>query len=142
MKVDTIDIIMTLGVPYLIGGSYVVSPVHANDLDICVHEYNYDDKFRDRLYAKGFFALSQGDEKYDEIDHMRIIDIYEGVVKGEKWNIIVVGAVFWPAYVGAVNTMTSDPHLYMQRDQRVALHRALSREVAAIARVELPEGAA
>lgn len=142
MKVDTIDIILTIGVPYMIGGSYVVSPIHANDIDIIVHEYHYDEQFKQRLADKGFWALSSGDEKYDEIDHMRIIDIYEGRIKEHKCNIIVVGAVFWPAYVGAISEMATNPHQFMTREARVELHRGLSRQVAAIARVELPEGAA
>ena len=127
---------------HMIGGSYVVHPEKANDIDVIVHEYKHDIFMEGRLGTEGFRKLRSGDEKYDEIDHVRITDIYEGTIVGiGKVNVIVVGAIFWAAYVGAIASMRAEPSKYTERDARVELHRRLAREVAAIAKVELPEGA-
>ncbi|QIG69965.1 hypothetical protein EVB84_021 [Rhizobium phage RHph_Y48] len=125
---------------YLIGGSYVVSPIHANDIDVLLHEYEHTDTIKHKLWAQNFRTLQQGDEKYDEIDHKRLIEVYEGYIDGVKLNIIVVGATFWPAYEGAVRSMQARPDLYMTREARIELHRSLARQVAAIAQVGLDEG--
>lgn len=126
------------GAPYMVGGSYVVDRAAANDVDIIVHEYNH-------LYGErklvGFRELREGDEKYDEIDNVRIISIYEGKIGEDKCNIIVVGAVFWPAYVGAINEMRNNPEFYLKREDRVQLHRSLCKQVADIAGIEIPEKA-
>lgn len=126
------------GVEYMVGGSYVVDRQAANDVDIIVHELSHRGH-EDGLV--GFRELTAGDEKYDEIDHMRIISIYEGKVAGDKVNIIVVGAAFWPAYMGAINEMRNNPEFYLKREDRVELHRSLCRQVADIAGIEIPEKA-
>lgn len=135
MRVSSMDLILLLQSKYLIGGSYVVNPDTANDIDVVVHEYHAKEHYT------GFHRLSEGDKKYDEIDHVRLISVHEGIIGGDKYNIIVVGAVFWPAYVGAIAEMRHNPELYSTRDERIELHRELSRQVAAIAKVELPSGA-
>lgn len=125
-------------IEYMIGGSYVVDKQAANDVDIIVHELSH------RAIGPammGFHKLSSGDEKYDEIDHVRIIEIYEGKVAGDKVNIIVVGSAFWPAYMGAVNEMRNNPDMYRSREDRVHLHRSLARQVAEIAGIDIPGGA-
>lgn len=125
-------------VEYMIGGSYVVDRKSANDVDIVVHELSHH---MHGSQLTGFHKLTSGDEKYDEIDHVRIIDIYEGRVAGDKCNIIVVGSAFWPAYMGAINEMRNNPEMYHERNHRVELHRGKARAVADIAGIDIPEGA-
>lgn len=125
-------------VEYMIGGSYVVDSKAANDVDIIVHELSHRALGSSMM---GFHRLSSGDEKYDEIDHARIIEIYEGKVADDKVNIIVVGSAFWPAYMGAVNEMRNNPEMYRSREDRVHLHRSLARQVAEIAGIDIAEGA-
>lgn len=122
---------------YMIGGSYVVDKQAANDVDIIVHELSHRAVGPAMM---GFRKLSIGDEKYDEIDHVRIIEIYEGKVADDKVNIIVVGSAFWPAYMGAVNEMRNNPDMYRSREDRVHLHRSLARQVAEIAGINISEG--
>lgn len=114
----------------------MVHPDKANDIDILIHEY-HEDAAKSALLSKGFYPLGKGDKKYDEIDHVRLIAVYEGHVEGKKYNVIVVGAAFWPAYLGAVAEMRNNPELYTDRDERIALHKGKCREVAAIANITL-----
>ncbi len=127
------------GAPYLIGGSYVVDPKAANDVDIIIHEYTH--VYGKHVLPASFRELREGDEKYDEIDNVRIITIYEGMIGQDKCNIIVVGAAFWPAYMGAINEMRNNPEMYRSREDRIHLHRSLSRQVADIAGIDIPEAA-
>lgn len=125
--------------PAMIGGSYVVNPEQANDIDIIVHEFLHHPEWLNNL---GFVALQKGDKDYDEIDHVRLINVYERyAVDEKKVNVIVVGAAFWPAYVGAIQWMKYYPHLYQTREQRIELHRGKCREVARIAGIALPDSA-
>lgn len=109
---------------FLIGGSYVTNPETANDIDIVLHEYLHEmPGVHESLQKAGFRALEQGDAKYDEIDHKRLINVYECIHEGVKYNIIVVGAVYWPAYVGAINSMREHKEQYQTREARVNLHK-------------------
>lgn len=126
------------GLGFLVGGSYVVDRQAANDVDIIVHQHVYQ---LGKPKMTGWRELRAGDEKYDEIDHMRIITIYEGKIGNDKANIIVVGEAFWPAYMGAINEMRNNPEFYLNREDRVELHRSLSRQVAEIAGIDIPEAA-
>lgn len=142
-KSSTADIAFAMlkvlgGHGYLIGGSYVVDRQAANDVDIIVHQHVYEIGHPNMT---GWRELSAGDEKYDEIDHVRIITIYEGNIGDDKANIIVVGEAFWPAYMGAINEMRNNPEFYLKREDRVELHRSLSRQVADIAGIDIPEKA-
>ena len=132
--------VMAVHAHRMIGGSHVVNAATANDIDILVHEFEHEPHL---LVKLGFRALREGDEKYDEIDHMRLIAVYENspAPGTKKVNVIVVGAVFWPAYVGAVNEMRTNPAEYTERDARIELHRSLCRRVAKIAQVTLPDTA-
>ncbi len=123
---------------YLVGGSYVVDRNAANDVDIIVHQHIHA---LGKPKLAGWRELTAGDEKYDEIDHVRIIAIYEGRIGDDKANIIVVGEAFWPAYMGAINEMRNNPEFYLNREDRVELHRSLARQVADIAGIEIPEKA-
>jgi len=142
-KSSTLDIAIAMlkvlgGHGYLVGGSYVVDRQAANDVDIIVHQHVYE---IGNLHMAGWRELTAGDEKYDEIDHVRIITIYEGKIGDDKANIIVVGEAFWPAYMGAINEMRNNPEFYLKREDRVELHRSLARQVADIAGIYIPEKA-
>lgn len=142
-KSSTLDIAIAMlkvlgGHGYLVGGSYVVDRQAANDVDIIVHQHVYE---IGNPNMAGWRELSAGDEKYDEIDHVRIITIYEGKIGDDKANIIVVGEAVWPAYMGAINEMRNNPEFYMNREDRVELHRSLCRQVADIAGIYIPEKA-
>ncbi|QIG67200.1 hypothetical protein [Rhizobium phage RHEph15] len=126
--------------PHLIGGSYVVNPDAANDIDVLIHEYLHTGELQTHLLSKGFHTMRSDDERYDTIDNARLMAVYEGKIGDDKCNILVVGATFWPAYQGAIAAMRNDPELYTTRDERIELHRSLARQVADIAQVELPEG--
>lgn len=132
--------VMAVHANYIIGGSHVINPDTANDIDILVHEFRHEPRLLTKL---GFRALRSGDEKYDEIDHMRLIAVYENTPEPgtKKVNVIIVGAIFWPAYVGAVHEMRSCPAEYAGRAERIELHRGLCRRVAKIAQVTLPDTA-
>ena len=135
-KINTVELMGILnGASYEVGGSYVVNPDTANDIDIVVHEHLALHSY------KGFHRLNCRDDKYDEIDHVRLTAVHEGMIDGVKYNIIVVGAAFWPAYLGAIAEMRNNPEMYTDRESRVELHRSLSRQVAAIAKIDLPDGA-
>ncbi len=124
---------------YYIGGSYIVNKETANDIDVVFHEYKHDDDIRHSLVRNGFFALQKGDRRYDELDNKRIIAIYAGKIGETKVNIIVVGACFWPAYIGAINEMAAWPDLYQDRSQRIALHKALCRDIAKMTNIDISE---
>lgn len=144
MLVNTFELCrLLLWREYMIGGSYVVDREKANDIDVVFHELRHEDgAVEQSLLNGGFRALQAGDGKYDEIDHNRIIKIYEGTIKDVKYNIIVVGTAFWPAYMGAISRMRSSPELFGSREARVHLHRHLCKQVADIADIELEDGAA
>lgn len=123
---------------YVIGGSYVVDPATANDIDVIVHKFNYDDGMLTRLNKFGFSRLQQGDKKYDEMDGQRIISVYEGTLpepgdylapEYHKYNIIVVGEHYWPAYIGAIRRMTLNTAFYTTRDSRIDLHKSLCKQI-------------
>lgn len=105
-----------------IGGSYVVNPDTANDIDIVINELVFSDELATSL---DFYTLKAGDSKYDNIDFERLTNVYEGHCHGVKINLLVIGAIFWPAYVGAVLSMTREPHLFVERESRVDLHKRL-----------------
>lgn len=126
------------GEPYLIGGSFVANRDEANDVDVCIHEYIHT-RVQSSLRSEGFRALRADDKKYDEIDRMRLMEVYEGLIYETKVNIIVVGASFWPAYVGAINEMANNKELYQTRDSRIALHRGLCKQLANMCGIDLED---
>ena len=113
---------------YLVGGSYVVNPSTAGDIDLYVHEYNEPpDSW---LIRNEWRRLSEGDDKYPEIDNQRLKCVYEKINKeGFKLNLIVVGCFYWPAYVGAIAAMTARPDLYQTRDARIELHKNYCKQI-------------
>lgn len=117
----------------MLGGSQVVNKVAANDFDVFVHQYDIDNFNTARF---GFRQLQQGDAKYDEIDHQRLFNVYEklGTDGEKKVNVIVVGAVYWPAYIGAIYAMKANPELYQTRDERIKLHKDLCIAAGALAK--------
>jgi hypothetical protein len=117
---------------YLIGGSYVVNSDTANDIDVFVHQLHYTGELMTRLDNNNFTRLQKGDNKYDEMDGQRIISVYEGRIDCNKYNIIVVGTHYWPAYVGAIRRMIIRPEEYDTREARVELHRNLCTQIKAI----------
>lgn len=137
---DVVSKVLMSHEPAMIGGSYVVNPETANDIDIVVHEFKQN---IDVLYRLGFHALQQGDDKYDEIDHMRLINVFERAATDidKKVNVIVVGAAFWPAYIAAIREMTDFPTEYTDRSRRIALHRSCCKTIAQMAKIELPDSA-
>ncbi len=140
-KIEGFKISAEIGwIPYMIGGSYLVNQVHANDIDLIVHEYHKDDLQRAIGHKENWRTLRAEDgEKYDQIDKMRLHEVWEGFIDGQKFNILVVGATFWPAYQGACNALTARPDLYVDRDARIALHRDLCKIVGKIAGVLLED---
>jgi hypothetical protein len=113
-----------------IGGSYVVDPETANDIDIVINELAFSDELAISL---GFYTLKAGDSKYDNIDFERLKNVYEGHDNGVKINLLVIGSVFWPAYVGAVYRMSQEPNFFTERAARVDLHKrlcAVAKEIA------------
>lgn len=111
-----------LAFPHIIGGSYVINPDAANDIDLYVPSYHEPDE--EYIRNNGWRRLEQGDEKYPEIDNERLHCVYEKINEdGFKLNLIVVGACYWPAYVGAVVAMRANRELYQTRDERIALHK-------------------
>lgn len=103
-----------------IGGSYVVDPKTANDVDIVINELVFSDLLATSL---GFYTLKAGDSKYDNIDFERLKNVYEGHDRGVKINLLVIGAIFWPAYMGAINQMQMNPDQYRSREERIAIHK-------------------
>jgi len=95
-----------------IGGSYVVNPDNANDIDIYLHRLVKH--VRDAIINAGYNLIGEDHNKYPEIDHERLIAVYEynAGCDGPKANVIIVGAVFWPAYVGAVANMVFNKDAY------------------------------
>lgn len=140
-KIEQFKISMEIGwIPYMIGGSYLVNQVTANDIDIIVHEYHSSELQR-RLKTKSNWRTLRAEDggKYDQIDKMRLHEVWEGYIDGQKFNILVVGASFWPAYQGACKQMSARPDLYVDRDARIELHRSLCKTVGKIAGVDLED---
>lgn len=129
-----------VGLNHLIGGSTLTNPDTANDLDVLVHDYQFTPDMWRRLLDAGFTEVrSDEDSRYqgDELDNRRLTGVWEGKIKDQKVNILVIGAVFWPAYLGACAMMTADPFSYQTRDERIDLHRRLCKEAADLACLEL-----
>lgn len=107
---------------YIVGGSYVTNPDTAGDIDLYVAAFNEPDE--EYIKENGWRRLEQGDEKYPEIDQQRLMCVYEKInTDGFKFNLIVIGYLYWPAYVGAVVAMMANPELYQTRDERITLHK-------------------
>jgi hypothetical protein len=107
----------------LLGGSAIVDYDKANDVDICVPAA----KDEDNWHLLGFRRICEGDDKYPEIDHERLLAVYEkepeeGKHK-KKINVIIVGDMYWPAYVASITAMIYRPDLYDTREKRIELHK-------------------
>jgi hypothetical protein len=136
MRADSDTLNKLIDGMYLIGGAYVVNPYTANDIAVFVHQLQYTDKLLARLDNYKFARLQQGDKKYDEMDGEPIISVYEGRINSSwqvgvstKYNIIIVGTHYWPAYVGAIRRMILSPEEYGTREARVELHRNLCKQI-------------
>lgn len=113
---------------YMVGGSYVIDPDNAGDIDLYFHEYLQPSD--DWLSRHEWRRLTEGDVKYPEIDNERLCCVYEKINKnGFKLNIIVVGHLYWPAYVGAVVAMRCNPELYKTREARIELHKKYCKQI-------------
>lgn len=124
--------ILGLSSHIMIGGSWVVDPNAANDIDLVLPQWEFTAEMQNVLLRRGFHQLQNGDEKYDEIDHMRLIAVLERPAdeSNKKINVIIVGHYFWPAYCGAIRRMHANPEKYSTRDERVELHRGLCKQIA------------
>lgn len=123
-----------------IGGSYLVNPTGAKDIDIVVPAWEHDESaFVQSGYTK---FCHEDDSKYADDELQRIVGTYR---KGDI-NLLVIKPVYYPAYLGAAAAMTRQPAAYMQRDERINLHVQLCKAVKLIAQgryidaEEAPEG--
>lgn len=118
---DYVDAILDAHGSAVIGGSYIVDPDTANDIDIYVNQF---DANLNAIIDAGYTPISDGHKKYPEIDHERLIAVYEiDTCDGPKANVIIVGAIFWAAYMGAINQMQMNPEQYRSREERIAIHK-------------------
>lgn len=115
------------GVEARIGGSYVVDPDTAKDIDVV---YVCCDVGRDKGYWKRYGFEWQTNENGNvaevvyETDHA-----IQGHWRKGLLNLIAVRPEYWAAYMAAINEMVRNPQLYDTREKRAFLHRTMRNKV-------------
>jgi hypothetical protein len=121
----------------IIGGSYVVDPVKANDIDIVIpdwafrgaphpvrqlldlgYKYMSTDKFDKTRYGDPTMIATYRKKNSARDDEFNLLQS----ISKDGVNVVVCRSEFYAAYLGPIREMQANPEKYQTRDQRVELH--------------------
>lgn len=108
--------VLTLFPGSFIGGSWIIDPKTATDIDIVVPWWAFDLGI---AVANGF-ELNETDYVVPELAY---------VLRKGKINLLVVRNEYVVAYKAAVREMLLNPELYVTREQRINLHQSFKRVI-------------
>lgn len=109
-----------------VGGSYLVMPDRAKDIDIFMTGENWHNNVEPFLRENGVFYRStwQESDEYQSDAGYALLD----VISCGDINIIIVKPQFVDAYYKAAEIMKSSPQDYQDKNVRILLHRKLRGE--------------
>lgn len=104
----------------IVGGSWVIDPETAKDIDIFIPEWVADNKEIPACFVKQTNENGNVSELEYETDFAICGHYRFGMI-----NLVVVTNMYWPAYISAIAEMQRHPDKYRDRPARVAMHAAM-----------------
>lgn len=102
-----------------IGGSFVVNPTEANDIDIVVPLSTWLTACKEKIIPNAVDILTHDDKYNEEVQTYALAECWQ-------WGDIQFLAIrddYIPAYRAAVQEMLANPELFQERDDRIAAHK-------------------
>lgn len=120
----------------VIGGSHVVDPNKANDIDVVIPDWAFHGKMHpvSDLLELGYEYTTTNKfntEKYGDPTMIATYRKKNNILISDKdgVNITVCRNEFYAAYLGPIREMQVNPEKYQTRDQRVDLHEEHRQEL-------------
>lgn len=127
---EIVDVLIKTLPTAFIGGSYLVAPENANDIDVlCLHSV-MEQQFLDYLTdCQGFHKVVEKAQLTDygigEEDNYEVTATF----RKDGVNLVIIKDLFWPAYVAGSKIIAAYPERYQTRPERVDLHMYLKSTV-------------
>ena len=112
-----------------VGGSYLINPETANDIDVIVPEW--EGNKIDVLRANGFVQMNEEYGTSEEIPEL------QSTWRKGALNVLVISNDYVVAYRAAARHMRANPVQYPTRTERIELHQSFKRQITQM--LTLPE---